>query len=93
MTIPRFWASLFLLCATIAILAADAMPASAAQATLAWDPVQEGEIEGYGIYYSSGSDGPPYELFGYVTIAELSDANAPSATITGFRVGQSIIFL
>ena len=57
----------------------------AADVTLAWDPNQEADFAGYGIYYRQGNDGPPYDLFGYVAKEELSDPEAPAFTITGLQ--------
>jgi hypothetical protein len=71
----------FLICSWIIA----ATPSLAAQAILAWDPNQEGDMEGYGVYYRLGADGPPYDLFGYVTTAELTAADAPSFTVTGLQ--------
>ena len=84
--IPIFLISVFLpLCATVP-------SALAAQATLAWDPNQDTDLEGYGIYYSIGSEGPPYKLFGYVTTAELTNPDAPSFAITGLQQGNVYYF-
>ena len=60
-------------------------PSMAADVTLAWDPNQEGDLEGYGIYYKKGVAGPPYDFFGYVGTADLSDENSPAFTITGLQ--------
>ena len=60
-------------------------PCAAAEATLAWDPNQEGDLEGYGIYYKKGAAGPPYDFFGYVGTADLNDENSPAFTITGLQ--------
>ena len=60
-------------------------PAHAWDVTLAWDPNQEGDLEGYGVYYKKGAAGPPYDFFGYVGTADLSDENSPAFTITGLQ--------
>lgn len=64
-----------------------ASPAFAVDATLAWDPNTESELEGYGVYYSQNAPGPPYNLFGYVTTDELDDPSNPSFTVTGLVKG------
>jgi hypothetical protein len=60
-------------------------PSHAWDVTLAWDPNQEGDLEGYGIYYKRGAAGPPYDFFGYVGTADLSDEDSPAFTLTGLQ--------
>ena len=62
--------------------------ALAADVTLAWDPNTDANLEGYGIYFKKDTPGPPYDLFGYVTIEELSDPNNPTFTVTGLEEGS-----
>ena len=62
--------------------------ALAADVTLAWDPNTDANLEGYGIYFKKDAPGPPYDLFGYVTIEELSDPNNPAFTVTGLEEGS-----
>ena len=62
--------------------------ASAADVTLAWDPNTDANLEGYGIYFKKDDPRPPYDLFGYVTIDELSDPNNPTFTVTGLDEGS-----
>ena len=64
-----------------------ASPAFAVDATLAWDPNTETDLEGYGVYFRQGKPGPPYDLFGYVTMAELTDPSSPTFTLTGLVQG------
>ena len=60
--------------------------ALAADVTLAWDANTESDLEGYGVYFRRGSSDPPYDLFGYVSVDELSNANSPAFTAaSGFR--------
>lgn len=66
--------------------------ALAADVTLAWDANAEGDLEGYGVYFSRGSSGPPYDLFGYVSVDELSNANSPAFTVTGLQSGATYYF-
>lgn len=61
--------------------------ASAVDVTLGWDPNNEADLEGYGIYYQKDNPGPPYNLFGYVTLAELADPSNPTITVTGLDAG------
>jgi hypothetical protein len=65
---------------------------SAADVPLAWDPNSEADLAGYGIYYQKNAPGPPYILFGYVTLAELADANNPKITVTGLDAGAQYYF-
>jgi hypothetical protein len=55
---------------------------SSADVTLGWDPNSENDIQGYGVYVSRGSPGPPFEHLGDVFIDELSDPGNPSVTLT-----------
>jgi uncharacterized membrane protein YgcG len=63
------------------------LPAFAADVTLAWDPNSESDLEGYGVYFSQNEPGPPYNLFGYVALSELSTPSAPTFTVTGLENG------
>jgi hypothetical protein len=80
--IHRMWILLFGITACILI---SITPCVAADVTLAWDPNQEGDLEGYGVYYKRGAAGPPYDFFGYVGTADLSDENSPAFTVTGLQ--------
>jgi hypothetical protein len=64
-----------------------AAPAHAARVTLAWDPNSEADLAGYGVYYNSGTPGPPFNLFGSVTLNELKDRNNPTFRLGGLRPG------
>jgi hypothetical protein len=64
----------------------------AADVTLAWDANQENDLEGYGVYFSSGTDGPPYDFFGYISTAELNNGNSPTFTITGLQQDATYYF-
>ena len=80
--IRRIWILIFGITACVLI---TITPAHAADVTLAWDPNQEGDLEGYGVYYKRGAAGPPYDFFGYVGTADLNDENSPAFTITGLQ--------
>jgi hypothetical protein len=69
------------------VLVASAVPAFASQVTLGWDPNSETNLAGYGVYYKRIADGPPYDLYGYVTIEELSDDQAPTFAVAGLEKG------
>ena len=62
--------------------------AFSADVTLAWDPNAEPDLEGYGVYFKKDAPGPPYDLFGYVTLQELSDPNNPTFALTGLQPGS-----
>ena len=69
-----------------------AIPAFPADITLAWDSNSETDLEGYGVYFMKGAPGPPYDLFGNVTTAELSDPTNPTLTVTGLEKGARYYF-
>jgi hypothetical protein len=69
-----------------------AAPALSADVTLAWDPNSEADIEGYGVYFKLGTSGPPFDLFGYVSLQELDDPANPVFAVTGLEKGSSYYF-
>ena len=79
-------------CLGVLVLLFLAAPALSADVTLAWDPNSEADLEGYGVYFKLGSSGPPYELFGYVTLQELNDPDNPAFAVTGLAKGSSYYF-
>ncbi len=64
-----------------------ATSAQAIDVTLAWDPNTEKDLKGYGVYYSQGTYGPPYQLAGYVEVVDLDDPQEPSFTVVGLAAG------
>lgn len=74
------------------LLALFSSSAFAAEATLAWNPNTESDVEGYGVYLSQDDPGPPYSLFGYVALSELSDSDNPTFTVTGLETGSRYYF-
>jgi hypothetical protein len=86
-TMRFFGAGLFLLMAWLC-----AGPAYGADVTLAWDPNQETDLQGYAVYFRSNTPGPPYNLFGYFTTDDLSDPASPTVTVTGLNKGASYYF-
>jgi len=74
------------------LLAIFTSSAFAAEATLAWNPNTESDVEGYGVYFSQDDPGPPYSLFGYVALSELSDSDNPTFTVTGLETGARYYF-
>jgi uncharacterized membrane protein YgcG len=79
-------------CLCVLVLLFLAAPALSADVTLAWDPNSEVDLEGYGVYFKLGESGPPYDLFGYVTLQELNDPDNPSFAVTGLVMGSSYYF-
>jgi len=79
-------------CLCVLVLLVLATPALSADVTLAWDPNSEADLEGYGVYFKLGASGPPYDLFGYVTLQELNDPDNPSFAVTGLVMGSSYYF-
>jgi hypothetical protein len=76
----------------LSLLALFSSPAFAAEATLAWNPNTESDVEGYGVYFSQDDPGPPYSVFGYVTLSELSDSGNPTFTVTGLETDTRYYF-
>jgi len=66
--------------------------ASAADVTLAWDSNNEVDLEGYGVYFQKDAPGPPYDLFGNITLQELADPDNPTFTLTGLEMGSRYYF-
>ena len=79
-------------CLCVLVLLFLAAPALSADVTLAWDPNSEADLEGYGVYFKLGASGPPYDLFGYVTLQELNDPDNPAFAVTGLEKGSSYYF-
>ena len=79
-------------CLCVLVLLFLAAPALSADVTLAWDPNSEADLEGYGVYFKLGASGPPYDLFGYVTLQELNDPDNPAFAVTGLVMGSSYYF-
>ena len=79
-------------CLGVLVLLFLAAPALSADVTLAWDPNSEADLEGYGVYFKLGVSGPPYDLFGYVTLQELNDPDNPAFAVTGLVMGSSYYF-
>jgi hypothetical protein len=61
--------------------------ASAADAMLAWDPNSEIDLAGYGVYFQKFPPDEHYDLFGYITLEELSDSSSPTFTVSGLDSG------
>jgi chitodextrinase len=59
--------------------------ARAAEVTLAWDANRESDLEGYGVYYKAGTEGPPYGFFGYVALSDLADQDSPTFAVSGLQ--------
>jgi hypothetical protein len=54
-----------------------------ADATIAWEANTDQNLEGRGIYFRRGSDGPPYTLYGYAAIEELETSSCFIQTLGG----------
>ena len=87
-----FLLSRMALCYTLLFLLLVAPAALAADVKLAWDPNNTTDLAGYGIYFRESIDGPPYDLYGYVTLAELQDINLPTFTVTDLKNGFRYFF-
>jgi hypothetical protein len=65
---------------------------AAQQLTLTWDPQSDTDVQGYGVYYTQGAAGPPYDLYGYVAKQELTTPDGPSFTVTNLQQGATYRF-
>ena len=64
-----------------------------ADVTLAWDPNSEPDLGGYGVYFSKDTQGPPYDLAGYIILADLDNVLAPSFVVSGLDSGVRYYFV
>jgi hypothetical protein len=67
-------------------------PVHSAEVTIAWDPNNEPDLAGYGIYLRENIPGPPYNLAGYVTLNELTEVDNPSFTVSGVNTNSTYYF-
>jgi len=63
-----------------------------ADVTLAWDPNNEPDLEGYGVYFRQDTPGAPYHLAGYLPLAELNHSYATSFVVSGLEKGVRYYF-
>jgi hypothetical protein len=92
-SIFKFLAFFFVLFHTISALAA--------QVTLAWDPNSETDLDGYKIYYKTGSSGAPYQGTGAtegnspitVPLANLSSPANPQFTLRALSDTETYYFV
>jgi hypothetical protein len=81
--------SIVLLSAMLSALCVMPLPvADAAQVTLGWDSNSEPDLEGYMVYRSVGSPGPPYDDSDSLPEDDLADPLHPKATLTGLQEGN-----
>jgi Fibronectin type III domain len=76
---------IFLFVFSLVPVASDAIAASV---TLGWDSNSEPDLEGYVVYRSVGSPGPPYDDSDMVPEDELANPLHPKATLTGLKEGN-----
>jgi hypothetical protein len=69
-----FWASWLLF---------TAAAANAYSIKIGWDPNVEPDLEGYNLYYSEGSLGPPFFWFWTYQVKDLADPQNPMVVISG----------
>jgi hypothetical protein len=73
------------------LFASSSVAYAATNFKIGWDPNNEEDIDGYGVYVRGGSPGPPYEHFGDVFLDELSDPDKPQVTLTEVEDGTYYI--
>ena len=66
--------------------------AYAADITLAWDPNSEPNLDGYTVYYSKDTQGPPYDYIGDLPLSDLPDPNNPYVTLTDLEERTNYYF-
>ena len=76
----RYILSLCLLVVLLSIMIGSNLYAK--ELTLAWDPNTEPDLDGYTVYYSKGSPGPPYDYAGDLPLSDLPDPDNPQVTLT-----------
>ena len=79
-----------LLCGSL-LFAASPVVYAATNFNIGWDPNSEEDLDGYGIYVSRVSPGPPYEHFGDVFLDELSDPDNPQSRLIEIEDGTYYI--
>ena len=67
----------------IIIISCFPITSDATDITLQWDANTEPDLEGYIVYYKTGSSGEPYEYADTVSVAELDDPDMPWHILTG----------
>ena len=77
--------ALLLIPCTLYLIPALLPPASAAVATLGWEPNPEPDLEGYVVYRNTEKSGPPYTYSDEVTEGELDDPLNPRLKLTGLK--------
>lgn len=59
--------------------------AMAWEVTLAWDPNREANLDGYTVYYSKQSPGPPYDYVGDLPLSEVANPERPTASVSNLE--------
>jgi hypothetical protein len=65
----------------------------AAEVVLAWDANDEADLDGYTLYRSTDSSGPPYDLIDDIYLDELADPDNPEVTVTQLEDGEKYYFV
>ena len=67
-------------------------PAFAWDVTIAWDSNSEPDLNGYTLYYSKHSAGPPYEFVGDLPLSTFNNPDYPSTIVTNLEDGVDYFF-
>jgi hypothetical protein len=73
------------------LFASSSVVYSATDVKIGWDPNDEDDLDGYGIYFREGSTGPPYQHVGDVFLDEFFYPDKPQFTLTGVEDGTHYI--
>ena len=65
----------------------------AAEIIFAWNANDEADLEGYSLYQSTDSSGPPYDLIDDIYLDELADPDNPEVTVTQLEDGKKYYFV
>jgi hypothetical protein len=66
---------------------------TAAEVTLLWNANDEADLDGYSIYQSTDSSGPPYDWIDDMFLDELADPDKPEALVTQLEDGKKYYFV
>jgi hypothetical protein len=75
-----------------AVFFSAAAPVMARDITIAWDPNQETDLDGYAVYYARHSPGPPYDFVGDLPLSTLPDPEQPTTDITNLEEDVNYYF-
>jgi uncharacterized membrane protein YgcG len=91
--IKSVWFVLSLLPAIVLPLSNFGATALAADASIIWNPNSESDLDGYAVYRSVGSAGPPFELVDDLPLNAIADPDHPEVTLTQMQENTDYHFV